>query len=44
MPSGVPPVGITQNERFFSSDAVIPGVIYQVTFINLKKVRIFGLL
>jgi hypothetical protein len=28
MVSGIPPVGITQNERFFSCDAVLLGVRY----------------
>jgi hypothetical protein len=29
MVSGLPPVGITQNERFFSCDTVLLGVRYR---------------
>jgi len=32
MVSGLPPVGITQNERFFSCDTILLGVRYGSQF------------
>jgi hypothetical protein len=37
MVSGIPPVGITQNERFLSCDTFLLGVQYVLCFKNKIK-------